>query len=602
MREPLMVCVAGRAGDGSYSTASVFAKTLQRLGYYVHEQRDVLSNIKGKPSAFLIVVGPRQVFGVRDATDILIAFDGESFREHIGDVRAGGTVIVDCSQHNPSPRGQPIHLTADEGQDLRTRRITLFSLPMAEMAREIVRDPIMRNMIGLGVLASAMGVPRRAVADFIEKQFGQKKRGAEIVLQNLQCFDAGQRFAREHDAKAAQQFRARHNPGRLYLLGDEAIALGALAGGCRFFAGYPITPASEIFEYMMDHMREFGGAAVQATSELEAIQLIEGAAYAGARAMTATSGPGFSLMQEAISGSGTAETPIVITLIQRGGPGTGLPTRTAQEDLLEAVFGGHGEFPRIVISPATPEECFLFGAEAFNLAERYQCLVILFSEQCVGQGRFTVPALPIDSVRVDRGKRVTLQEARAIADRGGRYQRYAVTDDGISPRAFPGTPGITVFVNSNEHDVEGYSIEDPQTRIVQVDKRQRKIATMLREDLLPASLVTGSRHSRIGFVGYGGMYGPISDAMATLARDHGIATKFLRLRTLWPFPADEVRRFADSCDLTFVVEQNRTGQLRRLIQMEAIGPSGKLRSILRYDGMPFRQRGIVEAAREEVAS
>lgn len=587
------LCVAGRAGDGSYSTAAIFAKVAKMIGYYVHEQRDVQSNIKGLTSAFYERISESSRYGKADDVDILIAFDGQSFNERIHELSRKGIVIYDTSSRNPTPSGVPVMVSSDING-------LFFPVPMADLAREALNDPIMRNTIALGILSYLLGIDGKVFRNFIEKQYGTKKHAQEIVASNLKAYEIGEEYAKRNNWQLKEGLLVpKSDPGRLFILGDELIAFGAIVAGCRFFAGYPITPASEIFETMMAYMNDFKGVAVQIESEIAVANLIAGAAYAGTRAMTATSGPGFSLMQEAISACGGSETPIVIVNVQRGGPSSGLPTRTSQEDLNEAIYGGHGDFPRIVLSPATPEECFYLTIDAFNLAEKYQCPVIILSEQCVGQARYTLYNLHPSIAKINRGKLLSKNSLEEIIKEEGDYNRYLLTSDGISPRALPGISGVTFMSDTYEHNEKGFAEEQRELRNAQMEKRMRKLATMESDGLLPLPIQSfvlsrGKEVTKIGFIGYGGVYGPIREAQEKLAEE-GVTSHFLLLGTLWPFPGEEVRRFIRKMSRVFVVEQNISGQLRSLIQKEATGlMPRKLKSILRYDGRPFQPKDIVK--------
>ncbi len=582
-----MFGVSDRAGGGGYSTARIIADVLKGLGYYVYESRSVHSNIKGLPTSFYFRVSESQVLGLKDSLDVLFAFDAESLMDDIQMLKREGLLICDNSSFNPTPKGKPINLEDFSGF-IKEKELKVIALDMAHIARTQFKDPIVRNTMALGVASYVFGIEKSIFYRFIEKTYGSKRN--EVLIANKSAFEIGYQ-----KAEGSNVFRLNieklQDPGRLFMLGDELIGFGAIVGGCRFFAGYPITPASEVFEMMMAHLSKFGGVAVQAPSELAAAGYVIGASYAGVRAMTATSGPGFDLMQEWISSSGISEVPLVIVLVQRSGPGTGLPTRTSQEDLEAALYGGHGDFPRIVISPGTPEECFYFSAEMFNLAERYQCPVILLSEQCVGQARYTLDDVDISKVRIDRGKTILGSLA------GKEYRRYQITSDGISPRALPGLSEIAFMTNANEHNESGFADESVQERTAQMRKRMLKTKTIFKEGLLFKPEIYGDCTAKIGFIGYGGVHGPIIEAISHLARE-GITTKFMRLKTLMPLHTKDIRDFIASCSKVFFVEGNYTGQLRSLIQREVTGPKAKkLRLIRKYDGRPFRPIDIVNGVK-----
>jgi 2-oxoglutarate ferredoxin oxidoreductase subunit alpha len=306
-------------------------------------------------------------------------------------------------------------------------------------------------------------------------------------------------------------------------------------------------------------------------------------------------------MQEAISAGGITETPMVIVICTRGGPATGLPTRQGQEELNEAVFGGHGDFARIVLAASEPEDCFYIMEHVFNLAERYQCPVFLLIDRLLAQSTYTVPELDPSGFVIDRGKLITSAEQvrEMYGSNGKSYQRYEVTPDGISYRAIAGTPGITnYYTNTNEHTEDGYITEEEAVRQVQMDKRFAQRMELIKNDTqLPEARLHGNGAAKIGFIGYGSVYGPVLEALDLMA-EAGQQAKFLEMRTLWPFPGEEVRAFIDSCDVVYVAEYSAGAQLRGLVQREATGPSPKLRSILRYDGRLMSPSWIINKIKE----
>ncbi|MFQ5878687.1 MAG: 2-oxoacid:acceptor oxidoreductase subunit alpha [Dehalococcoidia bacterium] len=606
----IQICGAGRAGDGINTHVLTLGQALKDLGAWTFIWREeVYSNIQTRDSAFGLRAADGPIYGPDDEFDILEAYDqgalvdtaGERRIPPIAGLRAGGVLLYDSSPRLDYPNaGHEVH--PEVVSDLLQRRgIRVFGLPMGQMAKEKFGRYIVRGTIGLGVIGHMLGIPEAAFLSRFRRTFGGE---GELFSVNQQALALGREYAQEHGWELSDLrvvFTAPGNDERQLILGNEAVAAGAIMAGCRFYAGYPITPASEVLEYMAEKLPRFGGAVVQADSEMAAAHHVLGASVAGARAMTATSGPGFSLMQEAISASGMMETPMVVVVSQRGGPATGLPTRVGQEELNETVFGGHGDFSRIVLAASQPEEAFYVMPHLFNLAERYQCPVFLLLDQMMSQSSYTTPALEPSGFAIDRGK---LLGADVIAGRyggNGAYRRYQLTPDGISPRVVPGTAGITTYYsNSNEHTEEGYITEEPAVRQAMVEKRViKRMALIRREAELPPPRLFGSPQARIGFIGYGSVYGPILEAMARLA-ERGQAAKFLELRTLWPFPSQEVRRFVRQCERVYAVEYSAGAQLRGLIQREATGPMPrKLRSILRYDGK-LMTPGYVLQAMEEV--
>jgi 2-oxoglutarate ferredoxin oxidoreductase subunit alpha len=309
-----------------------------------------------------------------------------------------------------------------------------------------------------------------------------------------------------------------------------------------------------------------------------------GASYAGVRAMTSTSGPGGSLMMEAFSLAGMAEIPVVIAHVQRVGPSTGMPTKTEQSDLDQWVYGAHGEFPRIVLSPGTIEECFDFTIKAFNLAEMYQCPVVLLTEQDYGQNLRTVRKFDMTKVKIDRGKLLSQEQLEGIRD----YKRYRFTPDGVSSRVLPGMKNGLHMVESNEHDEYGYRDEDSGNRIRMMQKRMKKLESA-GKDLVPPK-VWGDKESQIGIIGFGSTFGPIQEAILQL-KEEGIRAKYMQMKTLWPFPRKKVEEFLGSCEEVFVVENNFSGQLSRLTRSQVQVPS-RIKNILNYSSQAFRPQEI----------
>jgi 2-oxoglutarate/2-oxoacid ferredoxin oxidoreductase subunit alpha len=342
---------------------------------------------------------------------------------------------------------------------------------------------------------------------------------------------------------------------------------------------------------MAKYAPRYGGIVVQAEDELAAINMTIGAAYAGVRAMTATSGPGQALMTEGIGLAGVVETPIVVVECARAGPSTGMPTKTEQSNLNHVIFSGHGEIPKVVISPGTVEESFYLTVTAFNLAERYQLPVFLLTEQALCQSKETIPRLELDAVAIDRGK---LSRNGGVTF--GDYKRFAFSEDGVSPRVIPGTPGGMHLEPGSEHNEEGVITEDASNRSRMMEKRMHKLEAMRAE--LPKANVFGDRNAAIAFIAFGANRGPVSETQDRLAAQ-GTPSRFLQLRTLWPFPEEEVRDFVEGAAHVFVVENNFTGQLERLIRY-VTGPLPHMHAVRKYNGRPFRPIEILEAVHKEL--
>ena len=418
----------------------------------------------------------------------------------------------------------------------------------------------------------------------LREYFGADEKGES----NVKAARAGYEYAQEN---FKGDFNHRLSPisdvKRMLLNGNEAIALGTIAAGCKFMAAYPMTPSTSIMEYVAAKAKDLDLVMVPPEDEISAINMAIGAGYAGVRAMTATSGSGFCLMVEGLGLAGMTETPIVVVNGQRPGPAIGLPTRTEQGDLEFVLHAHHGEFPRAVLAPATVEDAFWLTIKAFNLAEKYQLPVILLTDHHLATSYATVDGFDLSKVTIDRGLLFTPAEA------GEKYKRHRLTKSGISPRAFPGQEGTLVVTDADEHNEEGHLIEDAGTRTQMVQKRMRKLFGLKRE-ITPPQLY-GPKKTETMLVGWGSTYSALREAVDTL-RKEGASINLLHLSELWPFPSEAVADALDNAHNSYVIENNATGQLSHLIRAETGRKvSGK---VLKYDGRPFTPAYIAQAVRE----
>lgn len=569
--------IGGAQGEGIDSAGETFALTLHRLGYYCFAYRHYQSLVKGGHTNYKARISEIPVGHHGDGLDMLVALDELTISENLHELSPGAVLVYDAA------------FAVDVGD--RTD-LMLCPLPLGRIAKEL-GSAIMKNVVALGAAAGLLGMGERSLGALIEERFGSK--GTKVVDENLAAVQRGYDYVAAHGwkpEKGLPQLPEIPRPGRMFITGNEALALGAIAGGCRFLAAYPITPATDVMYRMIKHLNKIGGAVLQAEDELAAINMAIGAAYTGVRAMTSTSGPGFSLMMEALGLAAIAEIPLVIINVQRGGPSTGLPTKTEQGDLNEMLYGSHGDIERIVLAPSTAEECFRFGAEAFNLAERYQCPVILTSDMYLGQSRMSVDEIDLEQIGIDRGHLVTAEELKLTG--GKEFPRYAVTESGISPRSIPGQAGGRYVALGNEHDAFGFEIEDPATRLAQVHKRQRKMQTFD-----PAALgvwYEGPDDPELLLVGWGSTRGLLDEAHREL-HVQGIRAAHLHLGVLAPFPL-RVAKWIASAGKVMVVEQAITGQLAALIKQH-VGGHDKIHSCLKYDGNPLLRADVLAACKED---
>ncbi|MFP3880228.1 MAG: 2-oxoacid:acceptor oxidoreductase subunit alpha, partial [Dehalococcoidia bacterium] len=419
----------------------------------------------------------------------------------------------------------------------------------------------------------------------MEEHFGE----GEVADNNVAAAKAGYDHARAKHKGDFVKIGPISDARRMLLTGNEAISLGAIAAGCKFMAAYPMTPASAIMEYLAAKSENVGLVMLHAEDEIAAVNTAIGAAYAGVRSITATSGSGLCLMVEGIGLAGITEIPVVIVDGQRPGPAVGLPTRTEQGDLQFVLHAHHGDFPRAVLAPTTIEDSFWVTVRAFNLAEKYQLPVIILTDQHLASSYATVDPFDLSQVTIDRGLLWSDKEADP-----SRYKRHEVTLSGISPRAFPGLSQALVVTDSDEHGEDGHPIEDAETRTAQVQKKLRKLFS-LKHEINPPRLY-GPKKAETALIGWGSTAGAMHEAMDILHKE-GASLNMLHLSELWPFPAETVVDVLSTAVNSYVIENNATGQLARLIKAETgCEVSGK---ILKFDGRPFTPAYIAEAVRKE---
>ena len=439
----------------------------------------------------------------------------------------------------------------------------------------------MKNMVAVGATCAVLNLNINVFEVVVQEIFGRK--GQQIVSKNMEAIQAGYDYLKNQITENSKLMELEKADGqkRLFMIGNDAIALGAIAGGCRFMAAYPITPASEIMEYLIKKLPALGGAVIQTEDEIAAATMAIGANYGGVRAITASAGPGLSLKMEAIGLSGMTETPLVIVDTQRGGPSTGLPTKQEQSDLMAMIYGTHGEIPKIVLAPSTVQEAFYDTAEAFNLAEEYQCPVIILSDLQLSLGKQTVEPLEFDKVEIRRGKLIT--EDLPEIENKGYFKRYEVTEDGVSPRVIPGVKNGIHHVTGVEHDETGKPSEGAVNRNLQMDKRFRKVEKIKFDT--PVYKNAPHEEADLLIIGFNSTRGAIEEAMVRLEKD-GMKVNHAHIRLIHPFPTDELLPLVRSAKKIAVVENNATGQLANIIKMN-VGYNEKIKKILKYDGNPF---------------
>ena len=559
--------VGGEAGDGIDSTGKIFAQALSRSGRHVFTSKDFASRIRGGYTAYKVRTSVDKVQSVVDRLDVLIALTPRTIEENLPELHEGSVIIYDGER------------TTMQDVEIPEGMIGV-DVPLKRLAEE-AGGAIMRNVVALGAACEVAEFPIENLDSGLKKRFGDK--GQKLVDNNKEAARAGRSYvAEEYDHEFDYSLETT-DADYVLLNADEAIGMGAIAAGCRFYAGYPITPATDVMTYLTGRLERYGGHVVQAEDELSAINMALGAARGGARAMTATSGPGIDLMTETFGLVATSETPLVICNVMRSGPSTGMPTKQEQGDLNHMLYGGHGEVPRFVISPTTVDECFWKTIEAFNLAEKYQLPVYLTADLSLAVTEQTFPpeTFDMDAVEVDRGFVVEGDDVEDHLTESGGFKPHEVTEDGVSPRAFPGTVDGAHMSTGLEHDEQGRRTEDTGMRVEQVDKRSRKVDTARkREDWTAREF--GDPDADTLVITWGSNEGALVEALDILA-DEGVDVRVLSVPYVFPRP--DLSEDVAAAENVLVVECNATGQFADLVEHDVLE---RVDRVNKYDGVRFK--------------
>jgi 2-oxoglutarate ferredoxin oxidoreductase subunit alpha len=573
----LTIRIGGAAGDGIESSGAGFCKAITRGGLYAFGLPDYYSRIRGGHNFYSVRISDRPLRSHADPVHLLLALTEETIPRHRDSMIEGGAIVYDTA------------LKVDAAA-LAGDTVQYIGLPMSEVAEEKAGTSLARNTLGLGVAAGLTGFDLSALESVIRVNFARK--GQKVVDGNLAAVEWGYERGREY--AGGYPYRAPGNPdapARMVMDGTEAFSIGALAGGCRFASGYPMTPGSPVLHWMAAHGQEYGVVVKHTEDEIAGINMAIGAAHMGVRAVVPTSGGGFSLMVEGLGLAGITETPVVIYNAQRPGPATGLPTRDEQADMLFMLHASQGEFPRFLLAPGTHQQAFVTGWQAFNLAEKYQVPVLVLSDHYLAVAVRTLDAddLDFDAVTIDRGALLSQEELDAL---DAPYRRFEITSSGVSPRAIPGHPNAVWVSSSNEHDERGAITEDKAMRVAQVDKRMRKMEGMATEIAPPTWYGPGDAETT--YACWGSTHGPLREAVDRMNAERPGSASMLHYSALWPFPVEATEAAFQKARRTVNVEVNATGQLARLIRTETgFVLDGQ---ILRYDGRPFTPEYIVAHA------
>jgi 2-oxoglutarate ferredoxin oxidoreductase subunit alpha len=603
----------GPQGAGVDSAANIFGRACGYGGLYVFGRREYHSNIKGLHSYFHLRVSQREVLANVNDVDLLAAFDAETVVRHVGEVVAGGGIIVDKEQVNTTVLGIPTLPPEfrDEVRKYMSQKglgesltdflnaakkagVHVFEIPYMDILKtiaarlgieQISKVTRMVNVLTMGVSFALLDYDRGLVEKAVTAVFSDKPKVAEM---NVMALREGYDYTKRTftDAFPYRLASADVKEERIFVSGNQAVAMGKVLGGCRVQTYYPITPAADESEYLEAHeiLKTKGGdggiIVVQTEDEIAAVNSASGAALAGARAATSTSGPGFSLMVEGLSWAGNSEVPLVITYYQRGAPATGLPTRHGQADLRFAVHAGHGEFPRIILASGDIRECFYDAARAFNYAERYQLPVIHLIDKAMANCSQTYPLFDTGHFKIQRGD--ILDESRL---QGQQYKRFSFTETGVSPRVFLGTRNGVHWYTGDEHNEFGHISEEPFNRIMMVEKRMRKLELVEKEISIEEKVnFFGDKDAENLIVSWGSPKGAILEAMEMLKAE-GFSLGFMQLRMLHPLPKEHVADTLKAARKVIDVEGNYLGQLGGMLKEET-GVQMNFH-VLKYTGRPI---------------
>ncbi len=553
------ILIGGAAGQGMDTLAAIFEKLMKRKGFHIFTVRDYMSRIRGGHNFIQVRFGTEKLYTHCDELDGIIALNEETLVIHSGRLKENGFSISDEES-----------VYADEH---------LLKLPLKKTAKELGNIRV-SGSVALGAVLGILGIDPGGIEEIFSDFFNE-----DAAALNLAAINSGLRLVDKRTDTVSQ------NPDESLLInGNEAVALGALAAGCKFYSAYPMTPSTSIMNYLAGKMLDAEIVVEQAEDEIAAINMAVGASFAGARAMTGTSGGGFSLKVEALGLSGMMELPLVVANVQRPGPVTGLPTRTEQSDLKFIISASQGEFPRLVIALRNPEDAFIQTIRAFNLADKYQLPVILLSDQFLADT--TVTTKPFDFDKVEKMLELHIDNPPQNPQ---EYRRYELTDTGISPRLVPGRhEGIVFTADSDEHDEYGHITESAEVRVRQVDKRLRKLE-FLKEELQEPEFI-GDGDCDVLLLAWGSTWGPVKDAVRLLNQDGGKKYGALVFGDIWPLPVKLLKEKAQKASKLINVEQNATGQLASVIS-EVTGLFCDA-SVLKYDGRAMDSNYIYTRVRE----
>ena len=571
MPNSLVIRISGTAGEGVLAAGDMLNLAMKRAGHHTMLFQSYGAEVRGDgPSMAQVRVSDSNVLSHGDEVDILIALNQDAVSLNLSEIRNGGLVIYDGQPLDTFGSQKTFTPSLPEG-------IRGISVPLASISYQKLNSLVSKNLVALGAFSAVSSLPFEIIADIVKARFGEKslsalKMGFDHASENIkgEGFKVGAGSPRPYET--------------LILSGNQAVSLGAIAAGVKVFAGYPITPATDIMEFLAAELPKVGGRVIQTEDEISAVCTILGASFAGSKAMTATSGPGLSLMVEGIGLASMAEVPAVIVDVQRAGPSTGMPTKTEQSDLNIAIFGSHGDSPRVVLAPSTVEECFYLTIEAFNIAEACQTPVLILSDQFLGQRRETVSPFDMSGLKLAQRLKPDTEELKG-------YKRYRLTDNGLSPLAEPGMDGGEHAATGLEHKEDGSPSYDPDNHKAMTAKRWRKLELAKLDSVKPVRF--GAADALIGIIGWGSTEGAVREAVSK-ANEEGLKVAALYPKLLNPLHTDIIEDFVRPLKKIVVVESNYSGQFAAMLKANGIDAE----QFAVCEGRPFKVSEILKKIEE----
>ncbi len=568
--------IGGEAGQGIATPGDILARLFVRRGLHLHTYNAYQSIVRGGHIFLFVRVSEQEIYSHGDKLDLLVCLNQDTMDRHLGIMGPGARVIFNSDNIKPGE--------ASDG-------VQMCPMPVAELA-DSGRNRLVQNTVAVGAMMSLLGLDFQLLEESLRLRF--QRQGQAVVEQNVDVARAGFDYARANFEPFPDLVPTGATPLAVWS-GNEAVAMGGAAAGVKCYCAYPMSPSTGVLHWMAQNARDLGIMVRQVEDEIGVANMAIGAAHAGCRAMCATSGGGFALMTEAIGSAGMMEIPIVFINVQRAGPSTGVPTKTEQGDLWQALGASQGDFERFIVAPKHALDAFNTIPELFNLVDKCQCPGIVITDLLIGEGRFSVVPSDIDMhPKVDRGELITEPSAT------DGYLRYKDTESGISPRALPGLEGYVHVVATDEHDEDGMLISDeftnPHKRRRMVEKRARKVKGIV-DEIAPPQL-EGPQDAEVTLIGWGSTYGVIKDALELL-KLQGVVANQLPIKWIIPFHAEAVSDVFSRSQRTIIVENNYSGQFARYLRSETgLVANGHIR---KYDGEPFMPHHIVDGVLELLA-